>query len=293
MITLDIYVAEIGTVISVFDSVKIYRSDTEDGDYQEISTPATRISLIDGVVDYVFVDAAGTSANWYRSSYYSSHSFVESSLSDPVQGGKSPLYHRAIYPPEVSFTPEQEDIVSKIRNLIGDRQQLGYLNLETCDDVITNNPHIIDLDKKIWPVYICLSDVEKISRTDPYVDGYRYLTFSGEVDPSSSLEIFYAEFRFSDAEIYDAFDSAMVPPMLTTATVTSDHMILQAAIDLLEGENADDFVQEGAKIKEGDDNFDPSPGFKARNELIGRLRKRLNRLIDQYIFIGIDGVLVD
>ena len=70
-------------------------------------------------------------------------------------------------------------------------------------------------------------------------------------------------------------------------------MILQAAIDLLEGENADDFVQEGAKIKEGDDSFDPNPGFKARNELLKRLRKRLDKLVDQYIFIGIDGVLID
>lgn len=293
MITLDIYVAEIGTVTQIFDSIKIYRADTEDGTYVEISTPTTRISLIGGVTDYVFVDASGNQTYWYRSSYFSSGSGIESSLSDPVQGGTGVLYHRSIYPSEVSFTPDQEDVVNKIRSLTGDRKTLGYLNLATCDDVITNDPHILDIDKKMWPLYISLDGVEKISRTDPYVDGYRYLTFSGVVDATSSLEIFYAQFRFSDAEVYGAYDTAMIPPGLSTNNVTTDHMILQSAIDLLEGENADDFVQEGAKIKEGDDSFDPSPGFKARNELLKRLHRRLDKLVDQYLFIGIDGVLID
>ena len=93
--------------------------------------------------------------------------------------------------------------------------------------------------------------------------------------------------------IHDVYTVAMIPPGLTSATVTEDHLILQAAIDILEGENHSDYRLSGDKIRDGDTAFDPSPGFVAREKSIGRLKKRLADLVIQYIMLGGLGVLVD
>jgi len=293
MIRLDIYVSDIDSVTQVFDYLKVYRSDNEDGPFTEKTTPTTMIRLVSGVSDYRYLDPYGTTDHWYKSSYYSSRYHTESALSGAVRGGDIQLYHRAIYPPEASFTADQEDIIQRVRKYLGDFKKLKYMYYADCTDIVTPNPHIVDLKTKMWPLYISLNDEEKNSTSDPYVDGYRYLTFSGIVEPNSTLEIFYSEFRYSNYEIYEAYTTTAIPPGLTQATVTTEHMVLQCAIDLLEAENADDFIQEGAKIKEGDDSFDPDAGFRARGQLLRRLKKKLDDLITQYMFIGIDGILVD
>ena len=293
MVTLDLYVSDLDVVLSIFDQIKVYRADDVDGPYNEITNYSTRIRILSGVADYTYVDPDGTQNHWYRSSYYSSVSTVESSLSDPVRGGATKLYHRTVYPPEISFNQDQEDIVKRIRKYIGDTKDVRHQYFTDCTEILTSNPHVIDMNTKMWPLYVSVSGIEKNSRSDPYVDGYRYLTFSGIIEDTTELEIFYASFRFSDTEVYEAYTYATIPPYLDSTNVTKEHLILQTAIDLLESEQLNDIANEGVKLTEGDDLFDPTPGFRARAEAIGRLKKRLDDLVKQYMFMSSAGVRID
>jgi hypothetical protein len=310
MININIIVNDIADVLQVFELIDL-RKYTGSGTpsvpidellYTTISGGIDRVSnrvnvsdviLLAGYVQYYFTDPAGTSDSWYISRYRNTSTGMVSSWSEPAQGGDNPLYHRAIYPTERGFSTSDDLVISKIRNLIGDTKKLAYYNTEACTELIIND-HTMDMgEPKMWPLFVSLDDVEKVSATDPYVDNYRFLTFSGTLTDTSDVMVFAETFRFSDVEIYNAYNVCMLPPMLTQQTVTEDHLILQTAIDLLEGELTTDLIDMGAKVKEGDDSFDPTAGFKFRQETLRRLKRRLQQLIDQYMFINTDGVLID
>jgi hypothetical protein len=131
---------------------------------------------------------------------------------------------------------------------------------------------------------------------DPTVQGYQYLTFSGTLVSGSQtkiIEIWHHTFKFSDRQIYEAYGDTLIPAGLTATSVTQDHLILQAAIDLLENMTSEDMVDDGAVIRDDQTLYDPSPGLSERDKTIKRLQKRLDALVKQYIFYGIEGILID
>jgi hypothetical protein len=72
--------------------------------------------------------------------------------------------------------------------------------------------------------------------------------------------------------------------------------MLQAAIDLLENLAAADINNDGAMIRDDQTIYDPSAGLRERSKLIDRLRKQLDRLVEECIKKGlleIEGVLID
>lgn len=87
VITLKVVVGNLEVVQRTFNQIKVYRSITGiDGTYSEITGPSTRMSLETGKTVYEFTDQAGSSDYYYKSSYFHSVSFLESSLSDAQQG---------------------------------------------------------------------------------------------------------------------------------------------------------------------------------------------------------------
>jgi hypothetical protein len=86
-ITLTITVSDVISVTTQYDLIKIYRSSMgADGDYVEVSTPASRIPLIGSIYEYQFVDAGGDAAFFYKTSFFNSDTEDESDLSAPVKG---------------------------------------------------------------------------------------------------------------------------------------------------------------------------------------------------------------
>jgi len=294
MIQLTIYVADIATVMATFTHIRLYTSTEELGTY----THLVYIPLSAGQSTYEYIHVAGTSDTWYRSSYWSVS--TESSLSDPVQGDCAELYHYPTYPTEVEFTSAEEQIIRRIRRYIGDLKGLDRLYIELegeyCSTVQEDNK-TVDLEKTGWPVYITLNGVEKTSEIDPMVQGYQWLTFSGTISGTNyPIDIWYYTFKFSDRQIYEAYSDAILPAFVSADCVTQAHLILQAAIDLLENMTAEDMVNNGAVVRDGLDLYDPEPGLRERNNLIGRLQKQLDSLIQECIksgMLGLEGVLID
>jgi len=295
MIQLTVQVADINSVMLVYNRIRIYKSDEREGTYIAIGT----IVLIAGTPNYSYSDADGTPDNWYKSTYYNSSSSIESEFSNAVRG-TSTLYHVVTYSPEFTFDTSEQTLLRKIRRYIGDFKGLERLYVEqetgeACSSILEDNK-TIDLAEKGWPVYISIDNVQYTTAQDPIVQGYQYLTFSGTLisgTETKTIEIWYNTFKFSDREIYEAYADAMIPPGLTADTVTQDHLILQASIDLLENMTSEDMVDDGAVIRDDQTLYDPSPGLKERDKTIKRLKKMLDLAVEQYRFYGLEGVLID
>jgi hypothetical protein len=300
MIKLTIQVADIANVLLMYNQIRIYTSDAENGVY----TYLTSLSLMPGVSTYTYSHAAGTSDTWYKSSYYNSSNMAESSLSNAAQGESPSLYHVVTYPEECEFDGATDLLIRKIRRLIGDLK--GLKRLYECDgefcSSIHADEHTIELDQKGWPVSVSIDGVEYTSLYDPVVQGYQFLTFSGALVSGSQtacIDIWYYTFLFSDREIYEAYSDAMIPPLVPIDCVTDDHLILQASIDLLESVALDDLINDGAVIRDDQTLYDPSPGLRNLNSSdgpINRLRKQLDDLIKECIrssLHGSTGYLID
>ena len=87
IIKLKIQVDELDNVLQSFDRVKVWRSTAGiNGAYTEITTVATRIPLVQGRTLYEFDDDAGAIIYWYKTSYFSTATSLESNLSDARMG---------------------------------------------------------------------------------------------------------------------------------------------------------------------------------------------------------------
>lgn len=296
MIKLTIVVDDLGAVLDLFTHIRIYSSSSEDGTYESIGYE----QLVAGQTGYNFYDADGTATTWYKASYWSTT--AESSTSDPVQGSVGTLYHYATYAPEVGYGGADAEIIRIIRRYIGDQQKLDRVYISDEDSSCTyiqSDGRTVDMGMRGWPAYIQLTPAsgipyEKTTLTDPYVQGYRYLTFSGILDADTAVvDIWFYSSKFSDREIYEAYGDTMIPPMLNSSNVTRDHLVLQASIDLLENMANEDAVDDGAMIRDDASVYDPNPGLKVRDAAIKRLRKQLDALVKQYMFVGAGGVLLD
>lgn len=292
MIQLTVYVSDIEAVMSVFTHIRLYTSTEEDGMYTHLDY----ILLVAGQSTYEYTHTMGTSDSWYRSSYWSVA--TESSLSDPVQGTEAELYHYPTYPSELEFNSSEETIIRKIRRLIGDLKKLERIYTDGTDfcSSVANDNKTIDMGEKGWPVYISINTVEYTALTNPYTQGYQYLTFSGSLISGSqnpTIDLWFYTFKFSDREIYQSYNDAMIPYGLTSTTVTQDHLILQASIDTLTNMWAEDSVDDGANITDDATRYGPGPGLLERDKTIKHLQKILDNLIKQYMFVGTRGILID
>jgi len=300
MIRLTIQVADIANVLLLYSYIRIYRSDAEVGTYTHLAFTA----LLPGQSEYIYDDITGTPDYWYKSSYYYDET-TESALSDPAHGTNPTLYIGATYPNEIDFDTDQSIIIRKIRRYIGDFKGLSRIYLEDCEDESCNYIHddgkTLELDEKGWPVYISLNAVDKTSLTDPTVQGYKYLTFSGTLMDGTqcmydTINVWYYTFKYSDREVYEAYGDTMVPPNVPTDSVTQDHLVLQASIDLLVNMTSEDMTEDGASIRDDQSLYDPSPGLRERDKTIGRLQKMLDALINETIrndVIAQTGILID
>lgn len=84
---LMIDIDNLGQVLEYYDKIKMYRANSESGDYVEVSDADTRITIEEEIEIYYYSDDDGTSSHWYKTAYYNSTNENESVLSDAMQGG--------------------------------------------------------------------------------------------------------------------------------------------------------------------------------------------------------------
>ena len=93
MIRLSLTVADIDTLIAQsYTQIKVYTDPAADGDFSTLNGTVTLVAETTG---YTYVDITGTSATYYKTSYYGLTS-GEGTKSDAVQGGVVSPYCTAI-----------------------------------------------------------------------------------------------------------------------------------------------------------------------------------------------------
>ena len=84
---ISIDVDNLALVLDYYDKIKVYRADSEAGNFVEVTIAATRITIEEEIEIYYYSDSTGTASHWYKTSYYNTVSTDESSLSIARQGG--------------------------------------------------------------------------------------------------------------------------------------------------------------------------------------------------------------
>jgi len=306
--TVTITVLDATEVAAIFNELVVFKASSVNGPFSELET----IGLT-GVDSYTSLDVNSTPSTYYKAQYSHSVTMVTSVFSDTAQEtGNFSEYSvpesTATYPPEIALSAQDREIVESIRVTIGD---LGLIERDFFDSSDSNSQFAcaaqISSDQctwelmefKGWPQRVRLDGTDKTSLSDPQVLGYRYLTFSGS-DPciTGTLDIFYNSFRFSDREVLLAYDRAnnlLVSCGLTTLQITTEMLIMQAAILLLEGELRE-AQQKAVMIRDGDTTYDNSRTIMSRTEDLNDLKNKIREIIECARFnasYGLEGVRID
>ena len=146
-----------------------------------------------------------------------------------------------------------------------------------------------------------MAGTEYITLTNPVVQNYQYLVFSGSesvLTVTGTLDVYYLQFRFSDKEIINAYDRVDYIP--GTSRIDSDEIptswyYLYSGIKLIEKEFQYDAVK-AATIGDGDTRFSNERALAVRQAELEAKRKQLEDEIEGYVsnlMHGVDGVRVD
>jgi len=305
---LTITVRSVTAVEAVFDQLLIFKAPSANGPFTTLTT--ITLSAAGG---YTFLDTATSAAKYYKAQYFNSTSMVSSVFSE--LGQETGIFSEytaptttASYPPEIALSEQDREIVESIRVTLGD---FGIIERDFYDPTDSNSQFAcasqVSSDKKTWellefkgwPQRVVINGEEKTSITDPQVLGYRFLTFSGvQACITGSLDIFYNHFRFSDREIllaYDRSGNLLVSCGLAAGQITTEMLIMQASILLLEGE-VRDFATGAVEIRDGDTSFSNTRAIQARTEDLSDLKQKIKDLIECARFnasYGLEGVRLD
>lgn len=303
MILLNITVDNINTVLQVYDQIQLARSDYEAGPFTTVSGLGP-ITLQANVSSYTESDADGEASNWYISRYYNTSTLAASGWGEPVLGEAGDIYYNPLFPTELNFGTAEQLILDRIRLLVGDPKGINREYGEAAESSIHNDGKTYEFDEKGWPAAITMDGVQYTSTGNPSVNGYRFLKFTNYIDTpvttysgsrmiEQGVDIFYYTFRFSDREIMEAYDNTPAPPPLSTITANAEVYMLACAYDLLSGETWLVINEEGAKITDEGSAFDPTPGMQLREDMLDKIKKRLDDAIASLALSGIVGVLID
>lgn len=303
-INLAFTVDNINTVIHIYNTIEVQRANHELPvdltNYATLSGVSGHpIYLTGGTTQYTLWDPAGTASNWYRSRYYHTTTNAYSAWSDPVLGEAGDLFYNPLFPPEIAYGSSDQAIIDKLRILIGDPLSLRREYGEEAASSIHSDNKTYELDTKGWPVSVTMAGVPMNDSADPTVNGYLYLRFNEDISITTmsgciahGVDIWYYSFRHSDRQIMEAYDSVFIPVGLTESTVTTEAYMLQTAIDLLMQEGFENSIEDGANVFDEGSRYDPSPGFELFEELLDKLRRRLDDLVRQLrMYVG--GVRID
>ena len=305
---LTITVRSVTAVEAVFDQLLVFRADSANGPFNSLTT--ITLSSAGG---YSFLDTGTTAGKYYKAQYFNSSSMISSVFSELAQEtGVFSEYtvptSTASYPPEIALSDQDREIVESIRLTLGD---FGIIERDFYDSTDSNSAFACSsqissdqktwelLEFKGWPQRVIINGDEKTTITDPQVIGYRFLTFSGaEACITGSLDIFYNHFRFSDREILMAYDRArnlLVSCGLEGAQITTEMLIMQAAILLLEGECRDKTTG-AVEVRDGDTSYSNTRAIQARTEDLADLKQKIRDLIECARFsasYSLEGVRLD
>jgi len=189
-----------------------------------------------------------------------------------------------MYPTEASiygFSNEELVIIHSIRILVGDSPTTLIEELPAGSDCanISMDGSVYQLENKGWPKKVVVSGVETTNPLDPYVENYEFLVFSGVNVLNNGLSVMYETFRFSSAEILDAFDYAANSVLTSQCSLTPEQLTtplinLASALVLIQGE-FQRYAEEAVRMEDGDSQLDLVSRLEYLQDEMDSLRSQL------------------
>jgi hypothetical protein len=167
---------------------------------------------------------------------------------------------------------------------------------ETYDNVLPDYATYKLSEPPGWPLKISLDSQSYTNTSNPSVNGYEFLTFSGvQINTvTGTLDVWYEHFRFSDKDIFKTYSAAEPPPPLTSTTVTEKVLKLVSAMSLLQAELRSLAANTtGSFNLQGELSYNPDPVLKARKKDLEDLKDKLEEEIEDIIGNTVTGVRVD
>ncbi len=280
------------SVTAVFNELHIFRSLSSNGPFTTLE-----IITLGSALSYISTDLLGGPQFYYKAQYFHNSTLVTSAFSPLAQEtGDFDAFtnptNTSTYPAEISFSVQDREIVESIRLAIGDfgLVERDYFDISNTESQVSCAAQI-SADKKTWelinfkgwPDKVVVNGEEKTTVTDPIVQGYRFLTFSGSAACiTGTLDVFYTHFRFADREILLAYDRSanlLVSCGLTSIQITTEMRIMQASILLLEGELRDS-QQSAVRVRDGTTEYDNTSIVRSRTEDLADIKRKIRELIE-------------
>lgn len=300
-IVVTLYVENITSILTSYDSIKVYRSSYEDGVFLEVTTDSTRPVLTSSAAYYNFEDVSGTPSSWYKTSYYNTSTLEESGLSTAMHGIEVEREHiTSTYPAEISLTSTDSYNIDAIRYYIGDEKKVlrDYISPQCLAgyESVSSDGTTYETASRGWPLKIIKDSYEYTSSSNPYVTDYKYITFSGTQisTATGTLDMWYESFRHSDREILKVYSASVPPPYVSTVNFSSEMNRIVAAITILESEIAQLMGETSGSFNlQGELSYNPEPLLRQKQEFLKRLKDKLDELTDELTAAVIEGVRID
>ena len=185
------------------------------------------------------------------------------------------------YPQENLDSSEQE-IVFRIRQLIGDEKEVFIDDKSTnhCSNIMISGS-VYELEEpKGYPIYVAVNGVEHDDLTDPIVIGYKYLQFPSTILVSgATISVIYNHFRHSDLEIIDTYDSGALTYLsaqcnLSQEDIGVDLLVLATAYILLQ-KDLNNYIKSAVSLSDSDSQFDASSRPRYIKDLLDKISDEL------------------
>jgi hypothetical protein len=171
-----------------------------------------------------------------------------------------------MFPKEVILTAEEEALVFRIRQLIGDEKRVvvdDLYDVTQCGRVKVQGSMYGLEEPKGYPLEVLVSGITVTSGVE--VLGYEYLqweTIPGPLSSDTSLSVVYEKFRHSDLEIINTYDTGATTYLvaqcnLSPEDLTQDLLVLSTAYALL-SKDLSIYVSEAVNLEDSDSKFDAS-----------------------------------
>lgn len=199
-----------------------------------------------------------------------------------------------MYPQEINLTPAEEEIVFRIRQLIGDDKNTFIDDVP--DTGATSRVKMSGLtyeleEPKGYPLEVYVDGTEYTSTSGALglqVLSYKILRFtatSGVLGLGNSLLVVYNNFRHSDLEIINTYDTSAKTYLVAQCNLSDEELgvdlLVLATAYILLSKDLRGYIENSVRMRDSDSEFDASARPGALRGLLSDIQKTLKDALER------------
>lgn len=187
-----------------------------------------------------------------------------------------------MYPVERVFSQSEEEIIFRIRQIIGDEKEVFVDDTNSnCTSNVMASGTIYQLEQpKGYPLEVYVNGIECTTSGNPTLMGYKMLKFNSAVLVSgANITVIYEHFRNSDLEILNTYDTSATTYLtkqcnLSLEELGIDLLVLSTAYGLLM-KDLNNYIKSAIRVRDSDSEFDASMRPSSMKDLLKAISDEL------------------